>query len=444
MAVPSEINIQIPEKFMPFMSDWDYPEYLLIGGYGSGKSYAVAVKLILKCLSEKRKVLVVRNVFDTMRDSCYSLFRDILDKMGMLEDNLKAGGVQAITSPMQIRFSNGSLITFRGMDKPEKLKSLHGVSIVWIEEATEITYDGYKELVGRVREKEASNHFILSCNPVGKENWIYQHYFKTLDDEGKEHVKLDEEKLYEKGTIVKNKVYYLHSVPTDNPFIPESYIRRLDEMKEYDPYLYDVARLGKFGTVGTRVLPQFEVAEDAKEFVNAVRAIERQYKFIGLDFGFETSYNALVKCAVDDKNKWLYIYDEIYLNHVTDDKFANLPEMQELKDELITADSAEPKTISYYRQMGYKMRPCKKFVGSRLANTRKMKRFKRIICSPKCKNTIRELRDLTYKKDAKGKIWYDEFNIDPHTFSALWYALDNYTVADYKIRDFNSQSGGIK
>lgn len=444
MAVPSEINIQIPEKFMPFMSDWDYPEYLLIGGYGSGKSYAVAVKLILKCLSEKRKVLVVRNVFDTMRDSCYSLFRDILEKMGLLEDNLKNGGVQAVTSPMQIRFSNGSLITFRGMDKPEKLKSLHGVSIVWIEEATEITYDGYKELVGRVREKEASNHFILSCNPVGKENWIYQHYFKTLDDEGKEHVKLDEEKLYEKGTIVKNKVYYLHSIPTDNPFIPESYIRRLDEMKEYDPYLYDVARLGKFGTVGTRVLPQFEVAEDAKAFVNAVRSIDRQYKFIGLDFGFETSYNALVKCAVDDKNKWLYIYDEIYLNHVTDDKFASLPEMQELKDELITADSAEPKTISYYRQMGFKMRPCKKFVGSRLANTRKMKRFRRIICSPKCKNTIRELRDLTYKKDAKGNIWYDEFNIDPHTFSALWYALDNYTVADYKLRDFNSQSGGTK
>ena len=444
MALPSEINIQIPEKFMPFMSDWDYPEYLLIGGYGSGKSYAVAVKLILKCLSEKRKVLVVRNVFDTMRDSCYSLFRDILEKMGLLEDSLKNGGVQAVTSPMQIRFSNGSLITFRGMDKPEKLKSLHGVSIVWIEEATEITYDGYKELVGRVREKEASNHFILSCNPVGKENWIYQHYFKTLDDEGKEHVKLDEEKLYEKGTIVKNKVYYLHSIPTDNPFIPESYIRRLDEMKEYDPYLYDVARLGKFGTVGTRVLPQFEVAEDAKAFVNAVRSIDRQYKFIGLDFGFETSYNALVKCAVDDKNKWLYIYDEIYLNHVTDDKFASLPEMQELKDELITADSAEPKTISYYRQMGFKMRPCKKFVGSRLANTRKMKRFRRIICSPKCKNCIRELRDLTYKKDAKGNIWYDEFNIDPHTFSALWYALDNYTVADYKLRDFNSQSGGIK
>lgn len=438
------ITIQIPDKFMPFMSDWDYREYLLIGGYGSGKSYAVAVKLILKCLSEKRKVLVVRNVFDTMRDSCYSLFRDILDKMGMLDDSTKYGGVQAVTSPMQIRFPNGSLITFRGMDKPEKLKSLHGVSIVWIEEATEITHDGYKELIGRIREKEASNHFILSCNPVGRENWIYDRFFKHLLNDGSYVTRVDEERLYEKGCLVNMGTYYLHSIPTDNPFLPNSYIRALDDMKVYDPYLYDVARLGKFGTVGTRVLPQFEIASDAKEFVKSVRSIDRQYKFIGLDFGFETSYNALVKCAVDDKNKWLYIYDEIYLNHITDDKFANLPEMQALKGELITADSAEPKTISYYRQMGYKMRPCKKFVGSRLANTRKMKRFKRIICSPKCKNTIRELRDLTYKKDAKGNIWYDEFNIDPHTFSALWYALDNYTVADYKMRDFNSQTGGIR
>lgn len=444
MAYTGTIDISIPEKFMPFMQDWDYPEYLLIGGYGSGKSYAVAVKLILKCMQEKRKVLIVRNVFDTMRDSCYSLMKDILSSMGILDENTKHGGVQAITSPMQIRFSNGSLMTFRGMDKPEKLKSLHGVSIVWIEEATEISYDGYKELVGRVREKGASNHFIMSCNPVGKENWIYTHFFKTLDEEGKEKIVLDEERLYEKGLIVKGNTFYLHSVPTDNPFIPKQYVKRLDELKEYDPYFYDVARLGRFGTVGTRVLPQFEVASDAKQFVHDVRAIPKEYKFIGLDFGFETSYNALIKCAVDDDKKWLYIYDEIYLNHITDDKFANLPEMVELKDEMITADSAEPKTITYYRQMGYKMRPCKKFVGSRLANTRKMKRFKRIICSPKCKNTIRELRDLTYKKDGKGKIWYDEFNIDPHTFSALWYALDSYNVADYKMRGFNSQSGGIR
>lgn len=59
----------------------------------------------------------------------------------------------------------------------------------------------------------------------------------------------------------------------------------------------------------------------------------------------------------------------------------------------------------------------KKYIGSRLQNTKKIKRFKKIVCSPKCKNTIRELKDLTYAKDSKGNAIYDEFNIDPHTFN---------------------------
>ena len=69
------------------------------------------------------------------------------------------------------------------------------------------------------------------------------------------------------------------------------------------------------------------------------------------------------------------------------------------------------------------------------------KRFKRIYISPKCKNTIRELKWLTYKKDPKGNVVYDDFNIDPHTFSAIWYGLDMVTVADLKDKEFNSKSG---
>lgn len=435
------IDIQIPECFVPFIDDWDYTTYLLLGGYGSGKSYTIALKLILKCLQEKRKVLICRNVFDTIRDSCFALLKDILSKMGFLaEGKRQQGRVQITTSPMQIKFPNGSLIIFRGMDDPEKLKSIHGVSVVWLEEASEIKLAGYEELLGRVREQKVSNHFILSCNPVGKENWIYSRFFRKLDDNGIEHLILDEEKLYAKRCLVKGDTYYHHSIPEDNPFLPESYIRRLEELKILDPYLYNVAKLGRFGTVGLRVLPQFEIASDAERFKKEVKAIPKMFHFIGMDFGFETSYNAVIKCAVDDKEKVLYIYDEIYLNHITDDKMAALPEMQRIarEEQMIIADSAEPKTIQFYRQKGFRMKPCKKYIGSRLANTRKLKRFKSIVCSPKCKNTIRELRDLTYKKDAKGNAIFDEFNIDPHTFSALWYALDNYNVADYKERKFNS------
>ena len=131
---------------------------------------------------------------------------------------------------------------------------------------------------------------------------------------------------------------------------------------------------------------------------------------------------------------------------------ANQPEMLRIKDELnackqakeyfnpIIADNEDPKAISYYRDQGYQIKPCHKFPGSRLSNTRKVKRFRKIICSPKCKNTIRELQGLTYKKDSKGNVIYDDFNIDPHTFSAIWYALDRYNVSDLKIRKNNSVS----
>ena len=51
-------------------------------------------------------------------------------------------------------------------------------------------------------------------------------------------------------------------------------------------------------------------------------------------------------------------------------------------------------------------------------------------------------KNLTYAVDKNGELIYDEFNIDPHTFSAIWYGLDNYTVADVKKVPRNSRKGG--
>lgn len=444
MQVQKEIN----PRFDSFLQDWNYMTYLLVGAYGSSKSYHVALKIILKCLEEKRKVLVIREVYDTIRESCYDLFEEILDEMRLLaaqgegRKRIKTSKVICNSSPMRIRFPNGSKIIFKGMDKPWKLKSINGVSIVWLEEASEIKYSGYKELQGRLRHPTDSIHFILSTNPVNTENWLYKHFFKRRDTDGNEIVILDDRKLYQRKTLVKKGVYYHHSLPEDNLFLPRSYIRTLDEMLEYDRDLYRVARLGRFGTNGLKVLPQFEVAKSHKAVISAIRDIPDQYKFNGMDFGFEESYNAVIKVAVDHENKYLYIYKEYYKNHMTDDETAD--ELEELgyKDLEITADNEDPKAIAYYKKRGFKMRKCKKYHGSRLANTRKVKRFKKIICSPECKNTIAELQNLTYAKDSKDELIYDQFNIDPHTFSAIWYALDKYDVVDIKEAKNHSRKGG--
>ena len=453
-----KITKAVSPAFEDFLFNWDYERYLLIGGYGSGKSYQIGFKVILKLLEEKRKALVIREVFDTIQDSCYDLLCEILDDMGLLtndpkEYRIKKNKVLALKSPLKLKFPNGSSIIFKGMDKPEKVKSINGVSIVWLEECSEIKYEGYKELLGRIRTPDASMHFILSCNPIGRENWVYRHFFVRLDDEGFEEVIVSEDKFYEKKCIIKNGTYYHHSTPDDNPWLPWQYMKRLDDLKNYDYYLYMVARWGRFGATGTRVLPQFAVARHPEKFKAAIERLGPENQYFGFDFGFEESYNAVVSMSVDLKQGILYIWDEIYMNKVTDNVFANQPEMQAIKERLnvlneqgynkmIIADNEDPKAISYYRQNGFKIRKCKnKFAGSRLSNTRKIKRFKKIIVSPKCKNVIRELKDLTYKKDAKGNVIYDQFNIDPHTFSAIWYALDSVTVADVKDKDFHSKAG---
>lgn len=441
-----DITTEVTSKFGDFISNWDYETYLAIGGYGSGKSYHVALKIILKALQTKIKILVVREVYSTIQESCYDLMREILEGMDLLADDERkqewSYKVRAKKTPYEFTFPNGSRIIFRGMDKPEKMKSLNGVSIVWIEECSEVKYAGYKEILGRIRTRHNKMHFILSCNPVGKENWVYRHFFVRLTDEGHEIIKVDEEELYRKGVLIKDNVYMHHSLPDDNPFLPKEYLLRLDDIKHYDPTLWRVARWGRFGASGTRVLPQFTVATNADDFIRKVKAIPKENHKYGMDFGFEESYNAVLSMAVDTVNQILYIYDEIYVNHVTDNVMAEEPKMKKLKEikVLIKADNEDPKAIKYYRDCGYNMRACKnKFAGSRLSNTRKVKRFRKIVCSPKCKNVIRELKDLVYKKDAKGNVTYDDFNIDPHTFSAIWYGLDDVTVADVKEEKRNSK-----
>lgn len=454
----NEIAKEVAPAYFNFMFDWYYKTYLLVGGYGSGKSYHIGLKIILKLLEEKRKCMVVREVYDTIQDSCYDLLCEILEDLGLYTDDVSMWRrskklVLCQKAPLRIRFHNGSVIIFKGMDKPSKIKSINGVSIVWLEECSEIKYDGYKEVLGRLRTPNVSVHFILSCNPVGKENWVYRHFFKRVDDNGTETLILDDNELYQKKCMVHNGTYYMHTIPEDNIFLPREYLKTLDEIKEYDEPLWRVAKLGMFGANGTRVLPQLVVAKSPKAFKAAIDELGEENMYFGFDFGFEESYNAVVSMSVDTKHSILYIWDEIYRNHLTDDMMAELPKMVRLRDRLISmasrginkilvADNEDPKAITYYRQSGYYIRGCRnKFAGSRLSNTRKVKRFKYIVVSPKCKNTIRELKDLTYKKDAKGNIIYDEFNIDPHTLSAIWYGLDTVTVADVKDRKFNSRHG---
>lgn len=147
--------------------------------------------------------------------------------------------------------------------------------------------------------------------------------------------------------------------------------------------------------------------------------------------------------AVDTQQSILYIYDEWYRNKLTDKQSAEklLEWNPEVKQWRVKCDCAQPGSIKFFHDEGFGFCKCHKI--TRLEQVKKVKRFKKIVCSPKCKNTIRELQDLVYKEDSNGNLIYDEFNIDPHTLSAIWYALDDVTVADVKEKKNNSKKGSV-
>ncbi|MCL2874273.1 MAG: PBSX family phage terminase large subunit [Defluviitaleaceae bacterium] len=418
-----KINKKVNAHFERYLWDFDHKFYLLVGGYGSSKSYHTALKLIVKLFMEKRTAIVVRNVYATLKDSCFSLLVEIIEDIGLLEF------VDIHSSPLEIRFCNGSKILFKGMDKPEKIKSINNITLVWVEECAEVSYEGFKELLGRLRHPTLPLHFLLTTNPVDKSNWVYRHFFESNGIE---------EQFYQTKELSIGDVYYNHSTVMDNSFITSDYVSQLDELIEYDEDLYRVARLGQFGVCGVRVFPQFEVMPH-KDVIAMTEKSSRPFYRIGMDFGFETSFNAVVWMVIDVSEKVLYLYREYYKNRMTDDVTADELLELDLNGEVIWADSAEPKTISYFNKRGIKMIGARKFPGSRLANLKKVKRFKRIICSDRCPNIIRELSGLSYAKDGFGGFVADKFNIDAHTLSAVWYGLDGIEVLD--VKEFKSFSG---
>ena len=82
------IEKEVNPHFEDFLFDWLHKFYFLVGGYGSSKSYHVALKLILKLLEEKRTALVIREVYDTIRDSCFALFEEICIELE-LDDRIR-------------------------------------------------------------------------------------------------------------------------------------------------------------------------------------------------------------------------------------------------------------------------------------------------------------------------------------------------------------------
>ncbi|WP_096348678.1 PBSX family phage terminase large subunit [Anaerotignum propionicum] len=386
------VDLNINGAYLPYLGNYKNRTEVYYGGAGSGKSVFVAQKTAIKALRGKRKILVIRKVARTLKDSCVDLMKQTLNGLGVW-DKCKFN-----KSTSDIELPNGSLFLFKGMDDSEKIKSITGITDIWIEEATEISMDDFTQLNLRLRAQTPNLQMFLSFNPVSKANWCYQLFFAKPTD-----------------------AFVLKTTYLDNKFLPQAYVDSLEHMKETNYTYYKIYALGEFCSLDKLVFSNWEEKEfDVNELI-----VTKQYTTLtGLDFGFTNDPTALIVSLCDTKARELYIFDEYGDIGLLNPDIANIIKSLGYSKNIIMADCAEQKSIEEIRRAGVpKIKKCAKGSDSVLFGIQQLQQYK-IYVHPKCTGVITEFQNYSWEKDRNTNEYVnkpvDKFN---HYIDALRYSM---------------------
>ena len=387
-------------KFLPLLNDYSHRWEIYKGSAGSGKSHFVTQKIIIKALREKRRVMICRRYGTTMRNSVFKLFKDVIESFKITHlTRIKE-------SDMSITLPNGSEIIFVGLDNEEKLLSIAGITDVFIEEVYEVPKEIVDQLNLRMRGKAPNQQIYMAFNPISAKHWLYD---------------------FCEGSTRPESSIYSQSTFRDNPFLPDEYVKALEDMYRTNPNKARVFCDGNWGAdveglvYKNHVLSDFDINELIKQGLE-VR--------VGIDWGFVDPTTVVVS-LFDKPKKEIYIIGEFYKRGAT---------LEEIKDGIIQlgiskqkmyCDGAEPDKVDYLRRNGFNAVSAKKGAGSVKAGISFLQDMK-IICHESCVNVAAELENYVYLKDKKtGQYIEDSYDHDfSHTMDALRYSYsDLYSAA---------------
>jgi len=381
------------EKFYPFLFDYSHRWELYMGSAGSGKSYFITQKILIRALSKQGRFAVCRRYGTTLRNSCFSLFKDILKKWKLTPHcNIRE-------TDMRITLPNGSEIIFVGLDDEEKLLSIVTMECIFVEEAYEVPKDIIDQINLRLRGGE-NQQILLAWNPISKNSYLFE--------------------LWEHPP--ENSIL-IHSTYKDNPFLDEQYIRSLEELRDRNPQKARIYCDGEWG-VDTDGLVYTNWKIQGFDELELAGYCEHR---AGMDFGYQDP-SAIVDTEYDAANKRIYVCNEFYKRGQTLDQLVEAIELMHLSKTKIQCDSAEPRTIDFFRKHYINAVPCIK--GQNSVNARIMfLQNSEIIVHPRCENVIMELSNFSYIKDRKtGRFTDDTTHEFSHSLDALGYAYsDLYT-----------------
>ena len=370
------------------------------GGRGSSKSWTIARILLLKAMEKPIRVLCLREIQDSIKDSVHKLLKDQID---LLE--LQGFIVQNDC----IKHENGSEFLFKGLyTNLSKIKSFEGVDIAWIEEGESISALSWQILDPTIRKP--NSEIWISFNPRYENDIIYQSFIVNTPD-----------------NAIVVKVNW-----NDNKYFPKELEKQKDTMAINDPDLYLHIWEGQLKKNTS------ELIFNNKWLIDEFESPSLTHFYYGADWGFSQDPNTVNRVYIGkykDMSNCLFIDYEINDrpynedNKVTSTDIKDLPilwdKMPDIRKYKVNADSARPETISHMKGKGFKVIGAVKGKGSVEDGIEFMRSFDKIIIHKRCINTIFEFGNYKFKVDSKSgqvtNLIVDKYN---HHIDSIRYALE--------------------
>ena len=368
------------------------------GGSSSGKTYGILQYLFSVGAANPNEIItVVGQDIPNLKVGAYRDAQNILDDSEALRDWYPAELHNK--SNRSFRCVNGSLVEFNSYSDEQDAKSGKRQRL-FVNEANGVPYEVFEQL--RMR---TTKQVIIDFNPSA-EFWA--------------HKKLQE-------------AHWVITSFRDNAFISPAVRERIlsyEPTKENiergtaDKYRWDVYGLGKVGRLEGLVLPNWERGKFPDDY---------KWRIYGLDFGYTNDPTALVEIRLHRGN--LHVKEHLYRSGLTNQDISR--EMERIgidRNELIIADSAEPKSIEEINRMGWHTRGAVKGKDSINQGIDILKRYKLIV---EGENIAKELNSYIWAKDRNGNLLNKPIDSFNHCIDAMRYAVS------YKTRHEKSFIGAL-
>ena len=388
-------------KFYPLLLDYSHRWEVYKGSAGSAKSYFITQKLIIRACNEKIKILVCRRTGTTIRNTCFSLFKDIIAKWKLTPY------VKIRETDFNIKFPNGSEIIFIGLDEETKLLSLNDIGAIFIEEAYEVPKNIVEQLNLRLRGKTNNQQIIMAFNPISKNHWLYDFCENNSP----------------------TSFIFTHSTYKDNPFLNAEYVHELEELYIRNPAKARVFCDGEWGVDAEGLVITNWKSEEFDPMALAAAGLEHR---VGMDLGW-IDKSAIIDSLYDRENRIIYVFNEFYKSGCQLSELVEAIEKMNLKKSKIYVDAAEPRSIQYFKNEGINAVACAKGKDSVKAGLMFLQ-DNLIIVHPSCQNFITELENFSYIKSKVTGEWTEDTTHEwSHAIDACRYGYsDIYTNTKLK------------